>query len=379
MAHIVIRAPRRPVFMLGSLLVLLIGLEVGQRALDALKAARRDAPDVYSLYFVTASGLPLTDRRGSIALVLDPHLVYRMRPDQRLEGVTINAQGFRGATVAREKPAGTVRVIALGGSVAFGQGASRDEAVWTAHLARVLAAQLPGRTVEVMNAATQGYDSMQERLLLETELLDLRPDLVLVLDGWNDMNASTGVDASKPLVMGTFYEVDRVLTQSKQWAQNVLRLSAVHRAIERGLDRAARSRALEAGERWRVHPDAVGRYRRNLDAMCRLARSVDAPLVIVAQPELFARAEPVPTAEVEVRTKVDEGGYAAHVRANYPLFRDQARAAAEAGGARFVDGTTIFDGRPDAVFVDQVHVNDRGNELIAESLAPAVMAALGSR
>lgn len=371
---IVIRLPRRAIFCLVPLIFALVVFELGQRVSDRLKASSRKAPPPYSIFFESASGVPVTDKAGTIALVLDPHLIYRHRPGQRLGHVTINAQGFRGPDLVREKTPGRARVIVIGGSVAFGQGASSDETVWTVPLARAIQAQLSRGEVEVLNAGIIGYDSMQERVLLETELLDYAPDVVVLLDGWNDMNSSCEVAADKRLAMSTFYELDAVLAQKPHWATNLLRLSAVYRSVERRRRRS--SAGVGTGEQWRVHPDALPRYRRNLAAMGRLARSIGARLVIVAQPEPFGRSSAAPAAEAAVLAELDEGGYSIHVRASYPLFRRQAEEAARGMEAGFVDASASFDGLEEPVFVDRVHLNDLGNELLAAAVAPAVIAAL---
>lgn len=379
-SHVVIRVPKRALFALVPLVVVLLVAEVAVRLQDRKSLAKRQARS-YSLFFETTGGAELVPGKGgSLPLVLDPHLIYRTRPNLRSPGVTTNAQGFRSpADFVREKPPGTARVVVLGGSVAFGYGCTADEQVWTVPLARLVAERLPGRTVEVLNAAVTGYASLQERILLDTQLLDLAPDVVVLLDGWNDMNGATLNPPDKQNCNPAFYEVEQVIERGDEWGRNLLRLSALYRSLERTLRRRAEQRPSQGGERWRMHPDALPGYRRNLDAMCRMARAVGARVLIVAQPELFARAEPIPEREVAVRAKHDQEGYAAFSRATYPLFRAEAQAAARAAGASFFDATPIYDAAPEAVFVDWVHVDDRGHELLAQAVAPALLEALSGR
>lgn len=369
---VVIRLPRRLVFTLVPTLLLVLGAEVVQCLSDLKSSARRAAPP-YTYYVETASGTSITGRRGSMALVLDPHLIYRQRSNQRLERVTINAQGFRGPDFVKAKAPGAARVVVVGGSVAFGYGASSDAAVWTVPLARDVAAQLSAREVEVLNAGVCGYDSMQERILLETELLDLAPDVVVVIDGYNDMNSSCEVPADKRLAMPSFYELDELHTEATRWWKTLLRLSALYRATERRLKR--RANASVPAEHWRLHPDALARYGRNLRAIGRIAGSCGARLVIVAQPEPFGRTKPAPAAEAPA-LDVNLPGYAEFMRTSYPLFRAEAKEAARSMGAGFVDATPTFDGLTEPMFCDRIHLNDRGNELLAATVAPAVVSAL---
>jgi hypothetical protein len=43
----------------------------------------------------------------------------------------------------------------------------------------------------VWNAGVPGFDANQELALLGTEILDYRPDLVVICDGWNDFYGAT--------------------------------------------------------------------------------------------------------------------------------------------------------------------------------------------
>ena len=125
--------------------------------------------------------------------VEDPRIRFENRPGARQEirffdaqgGVAkdvvamINADGYRGTAVAKEKPPGTLRIAALGDSQTFGVGIGEGES-WPAVLEASLRASLPGTSIEVMNCAVPGYDAEQEAAALETRWLDYAPDLVLL-------------------------------------------------------------------------------------------------------------------------------------------------------------------------------------------------------
>ncbi|MBI5247054.1 MAG: hypothetical protein HY923_07715 [Elusimicrobia bacterium] len=74
------------------------------------------------------------------------------------------------------KPAGAFRVFILGGSIA---GLLNDE------VGKALSAALPSRKVEVLNCGMTGYDSAREALV-EQEILEYSPDLILFLTGHNE-------------------------------------------------------------------------------------------------------------------------------------------------------------------------------------------------
>ncbi|HET9481351.1 MAG TPA: tetratricopeptide repeat protein [Candidatus Polarisedimenticolia bacterium] len=83
-----------------------------------------------------------------------------------------------------DKPAGGMRVFVLGGSSA--RGFPWGGRLAFAHLLeQALSRSVPGRTVEVVNAAAMSYGSNRMRVLVH-EILDYQPDLVIVYGGHNE-------------------------------------------------------------------------------------------------------------------------------------------------------------------------------------------------
>ncbi len=100
--------------------------------------------------------------------------------------IRVNAMGLRDAGQIRpEKPAGEFRVVVLGGSSTFNYHAGPPGA-WPARLEQKLADRL-ARPVRVINAGTPGYSTLQSSRRLESQLIQLEPDLVLVYHLWNDL------------------------------------------------------------------------------------------------------------------------------------------------------------------------------------------------
>jgi hypothetical protein len=84
----------------------------------------------------------------------------------------INSRGLRDDETSDDKPAGVVRIVALGASRTFGYGLPIEE-----HFTRLLERDCPG--VEVVNMGVDGFGVDQALLQLEHEGWRYQPDLVL--------------------------------------------------------------------------------------------------------------------------------------------------------------------------------------------------------
>ena len=177
--------------------VLLAGIEVGVRTRLPHHASRD--------FFLTLFGDPpdATPKDQQPLFAGDPVLFWRLRPnvDNAIWDFTVvstNAQGLRHARDVGAKPPGRFRIVCVGDSVTFGfriplvfpdapDRYDRSDAPYPTRLERLLAADYPGRDVEVIALAVPGYSSFQGRILLERTIGWLEPDVVVICFGFNDV------------------------------------------------------------------------------------------------------------------------------------------------------------------------------------------------
>lgn len=201
---------------------------------------------------------------------------------------------FRPTRFSRDKPVGTLRVFALGGSTTFGFSVSAAHA-FPERLRTRLAEEPPERTVEMVNLGCPGWAT--DRIAgLVPRLIELSPDLLIVYAGHNEMlGGETGAQAGLDLA-------SQVGERSLRWSSIVAWLHYGvsrwrHRATEGGLDEeelaaalAGRTRVfdpmLEPEERRRLPETAFlaaseERYARNLRAVSRRATAGGIPVVFV--------------------------------------------------------------------------------------------------
>jgi lysophospholipase L1-like esterase len=105
----------------------------------------------------------------------------------------VGAQGFRGEPVSVRPAPGALRIAVLGDSFTFGTGLERDETL-PAVLEERLSELFEDRDVEVMNCGVEGYNTVQEVVLLEERVARHEPHLALLCVYVNDAVTHTGSD-----------------------------------------------------------------------------------------------------------------------------------------------------------------------------------------
>lgn len=260
----------------------------------------------------------------------------------------INAQQFRyDRDVPLRKTKGVCRVFVVGGSTAYGAGASSNAATVGGRLEALLnaSAKGEGRPFEVVTAAASSWTSTHERILIENRLLDFEPDLVIALSGHNDAYwSAAGED------VGWF-------RSHQDEYHHLLLHSLLHCNFGESLPaRIARPPVAE--------DVAVVRLMRNVRAAHAALAGYGSAYCFALQPT---------TASLRAPRTPREASSTRH-NACLTKYLDKYRQALEdlsAPGFSFVDLTQIFDDLDPSqeVFIDGCHFGDRGNDLIAQALA----------
>lgn len=125
-----------------------------------------------------------TENRGRFTG--QPILGYMLRPNFHSSRFSHNSYGFRGPSFSIEKPSGTLRIVLMGASTVYGVAVS-DEETSAVQLENRLHTLLPGRQAEVLNAGVPGWNSRETLMNLRLRVLTLRPDIVVIVDGRNEV------------------------------------------------------------------------------------------------------------------------------------------------------------------------------------------------
>ena len=114
--------------------------------------------------------------------------------ETQMDDVKVNSLGFRGEEFSEIKPKETYRIFLIGGSQMFGTGATSDITTIPGYLNQYIEQQNYAFSIEVINAGLKGVDSHKELLLLQNMIIDFSPDMVIVYDGLNDLRIGNSPD-----------------------------------------------------------------------------------------------------------------------------------------------------------------------------------------
>lgn len=137
-------------------------------------------PEDKKSYFLDSSEV-----RGR--LTSHTYLPYLPAPGYSTNTNRHNSLGFRGEEIGIEKPAGITRIVAIGGSTTYGTHVDDYTESYPAQLEALL--NSGSREFEVINAGVPGWVSTEHLINLQTRVLPLDPDIIIIFQGRNELFA----------------------------------------------------------------------------------------------------------------------------------------------------------------------------------------------
>ena len=373
------------VSVLASLLVLLLA-EAGARVYFFWKNGY-DAWYLTMPFFLTPEGRLRVDQR-----LPGPPVEYRYggeggrRVDPctgRTIVMTEHRKGFRGAAWPLKKPAGTLRILVLGGSTTYGVN-NPDDATWPVFLEKECRKKT-GKPVEVLNAGVPGW-SLSQLLPFFSEIgSQYQPDLLIYYEGYNAANPFTFKDAHQVMAAWVRGEhpsfpqrLARRLYRSSMFFTYLVERTAFHRIKPQKLD------------------SLLGRYEQELRELAQAARSRGVePVFVLHVTRLPERPElrqidlgDLKQAEGFVGNENLSGNFQAAEKQDKilsyrtQLFVEATRRVGVSAGVRVIDPRPEFLAEQGTrkIFCDEIHLTDEGNLLLARVIADQLAArSSGSR
>ena len=284
----------------------------------------------------------------------------------------LNGQGYRGREATKPKPAGELRVIVLGGSTVF-----EGEPALPELLERELQKRGVARAACFNFGVVSSVSGMEVARLL-FEVTDLEPDVVVFYDGANDLLLPAVYDP-RPGYPFNFvvYESNPLLRRDPAsfpsfalfaYGSQLLRTVAPAFFEKRFVDLdGLRRRVGYESEEWRAA--IASTYVKNLVRGDHVTRAWGADFVAFFQPLVFFKPDLGPAESAIRRQNETLRPLLVNLRAR--VQRDLGPARDPEGVAIF-DLSGIFDGVKTDIFVDVVHTNPEGKEIVARGMADEI-------
>lgn len=287
--------------------------------------------------------------------------------------------------LSRPKEKNEVRIFVTGGSTAWGAGVRQDQ-LYSVLLEHSLKVKYPHHSIRVISAGVGAYCSTQERILIENMITSLSPDQIIMFSGWNDsyygyrgvdilLNQDYlgyGLKLSGYQTQGTL-AFDRISPPAyDDYFLKSLFLFAKSTYTLRYHSKETLSRDLASIS---LNPEEVVKtITENVHIISDLSKRHGFRFLLYPQPTLYATQKKLSAAEEALlsyheRNFVNFGQYNRMV---YETYRRLFSSDAALCGYQFIDGDAAISGELNTVFVDQCHLGDRGNRLVASHLEEQV-------
>ena len=99
----------------------------------------------------------------------------------------LNNFGFRGPDIDPNNLQNKSRIVLVGGSTVYGAGATSDDTTISGYLQQISIEKIPWENFEIINTGIQGINSDIELTVIKEDILQFNPTMVIVFDGWNDL------------------------------------------------------------------------------------------------------------------------------------------------------------------------------------------------
>ena len=416
---------------IASFVLLLLVLELltrifvdisGNRAKFTQNNSKSYVARAYQLKFVGSNANTTTNDNEVLKAKSSLSVGYELLKNQQSPYWQINEQGFRDRdAVPLTKPKDEIRIFLLGNSTAFGYGSTDNTATISEFLEQRLQqrlqqqktspnlykpdilpldkvkrqkslakpSQIKSGDYRVINASVPGYASGNELAQLALKILKYKPDLIVVLDGYEDLMLPSDREAvqaplatdnpSKPTsfvgYLGQLIEPIENKSYLAKLAQNRWLNNRKNTKKSDFLLNEQTSNLVQHLPQ--SEPELQQRVQRYLDRqkqILNLSAAAGVPLVVAMQPEITGR-NPSQLTDTEGKIATELGRtYIKQVRDSYPVL---IQATQKLGNAfpknmKVVDLYKLTDKYPSPSFIDPIHLNEAANQKVAEQLYYAI-------
>jgi lysophospholipase L1-like esterase len=311
-----------------------------------------------------------------------------------------NSLGFRSPEFIGLPPKqpNEIRIIVTGGSASISHNVS-EACTLDNNLQRLLTQRFPDKVVKVFNLGSGAWKSFQELIAIQRYETDIKPDLIIVFDGFNDITHSFNSDVRAPYAG---WRMREAYVRFRDWVSggpltsfqglrivhdipillDKLSFDVIGRAgaasplpeFATGGSLATRFELPVDRQRIAQRTDfdpanrrAVDQYLRNMKLMELAADNSGIRMLHVLQPMLYLK-EPLSEFERQ-RLKVYEEMINYSIQGYERMSSGLQAMTAGSKFARYLDLSAPFQGDPKTYFFDYCHMNAEGYRIVSARVA----------
>ncbi len=283
-------------------------------------------------------------------------------PNQHFPTLNVNEYGFRGPEITKQNIYGNYRIFVIGGSTTFGTGATSDETTIPGFLQKKLdSVDLPFK-VEVINAGVSTGFSTSENLLIKEKLVDFEPDLLIIYDGWTDLRRDkTGLAYPLKKDSHSGEEEKNFLYELIGFLYSKTKTRGIINSISSYIDYST----LKV-----THPfddseisEKVSIWKDRWKEICDIGNEHDFEVLVTIQPIPGSSNRTLSPFAKKFFIMFDTE----KVLQAYGLYADALRDL-EKYCTKTSDLRNVLDGIEKPIYTDYAHMNDFGNEIVAQKL-----------
>lgn len=281
--------------------------------------------------------------------------ILHLRPEQHAKTINVNSLGFRGPEFTSEKPENTFRIFLVGGSTAFGAGATSDYSTISGFLQKKFDDVKLIKKIQVINAGISSVTSFEETYYIKHTLVQLNPDLIVIYGGFNDAQyrvlSDPVISKEKEVKESEGFKFKNFPFYRTPWV--------IHDLLSAKMPHTDSSKRADDDSTEKI----ISLWKSRVGEICQLGKENGFATFIVVQPSLITGSKNlldyeskfVAKTDLDFATKATLEGMADSLK-----YFDSSCKTADLSGA--------FDGITGPIYNDSIHVNDNGNRIIAEKL-----------
>jgi len=283
---------------------------------------------------------------------------WQIHPNQHHEYVNINSFGFRGSEISMEKPSNTFRVFVVGGSTTFGSASTSDENTMPGYLQKKFDMVDLDIDIEIINAGTVGAYSKTEAPFVKDVLLNFDPDLIIIFDGWNDLQISYTSHIDQRGTQGQLYDIVRDLYDIAPYYKTPFVIREI----------VMENRNAFSATAWDEEnlEEKIKLWKERWNEACVSAQQKDIQTFIMIQPILGTGDRTITQFEKQALSENFD-------KVPIALKKYVDTLPELTNCTYYADLTHVFDEHEGTIFFDRGHVGDEGNMIIANEIYELVL------